>query len=249
VGGSGTAMEQLAKGAALDALGKVDAGLTSYTGSTLATLRYYFDVNNSYVLSKLKLLFFPYRHAEWERSLTGNSVPLPPKDDCNAPDLYLPSMAFVTYILSMGFALAAQDRFTPDALGLNGSSGLAIMLLEVTAIKLAFYLSQGARLPFLDLCSYSGYKFLPLPLILVFRLAFGTLAGYCVLCITSSSIGVAMVKMLRAASAQGGSTGFAPGFVTEGLASPSKRERKQNYTLWGVAAAQLLWAWYLCRGV
>ena len=33
-----------------------------------------------------------------------------------------------------------------------------IVLLEVSVIKLAFYLVQGARIPFLELCSCSGYK-------------------------------------------------------------------------------------------
>jgi hypothetical protein len=31
------------------------------------SLRYYFDVNNSYVVNKLKLLVFPFKHKHWYR--------------------------------------------------------------------------------------------------------------------------------------------------------------------------------------
>jgi hypothetical protein len=34
----------------------------------------------------------------------------PPSDDINAPDLYIPTMAFVTYCLAMGYGLAQQDQ-------------------------------------------------------------------------------------------------------------------------------------------
>lgn len=31
------------------------------------SLRYYFDVNNSYVQNKLRILLAPYRHKQWKR--------------------------------------------------------------------------------------------------------------------------------------------------------------------------------------
>ena len=44
-------------------------------------------------------------------------------------------------------------------------------------------------------------------------------------------------------------SGFAPGFMTEGVGSPGRNEkkRKQNYGLMGVALLQPLFFWYLSR--
>jgi len=174
---------------------------------------------------------------------------MPPKEDVNAPDLYLPTMAFVTYMLVMGYALGAQDKFTPDVLGLAGSSGLAILLLEVFAIKLIFYLVQGLRIPLLDLCSCCGYKFLGVVITLAAKTTLGVYAGWFMLALTCLSIGTFMVKTLRSFSAQ--AEGFTPGFITEGIASPRQTDarKKQNYLLWGIGFLQAPWTWYLCYGV
>ncbi len=37
-----------------------------------------------------------------------------PKFDVNAPDLYIPSMAYVTYVLVVGCVLGVRDAFSPD---------------------------------------------------------------------------------------------------------------------------------------
>lgn len=34
-----------------------------------------------------------------------------PRDDINAPDLYIPSMAFISYILLIGLAMGLSDRY------------------------------------------------------------------------------------------------------------------------------------------
>ena len=62
-------------------------------------------MNNSYVARKLKLIFFPFRHQQWERSGHADGRPRAPKEDVNAPDLYIPAMAFATYVLLFGYTL------------------------------------------------------------------------------------------------------------------------------------------------
>jgi len=144
-GGGASSVETLAKNAAMAYVGQAEGHLNAYTGSTLAMLRYYFAVNQVYVRRKLQVVFFPFKHREWERRLGEDGQPLPPKADINAPDLYLPLMAYVTYILAYGFALGTEGRFTsPDVLGLAGSSGMAIVFLETAIIKLGFYLHGAA---------------------------------------------------------------------------------------------------------
>uniref|UniRef100_A0A8C7ES19 Protein YIF1 n=1 Tax=Neovison vison TaxID=452646 RepID=A0A8C7ES19_NEOVI len=70
-------------------------------------LKYFFAVDTAYVAKKLGLLVFPYTHQNWEVQYS-RDVPLPPRQDLNAPDLYIPTMAFITYVLLAGMALGIQ---------------------------------------------------------------------------------------------------------------------------------------------
>ena len=67
-------------------------------------------------------------------------MPQPPCVDANAPDLYLPLMSFVTYMLVAGFVSGADGRFTPEVLASSGSFGLFMVIFEVCLIKLMLYL-------------------------------------------------------------------------------------------------------------
>ncbi|XP_040112288.1 protein YIF1A isoform X1 [Oryx dammah] len=75
-------------------------------------LKYFFAVDTAYVAKKLGLLVFPYTHQNWEVQYS-RDVPLPPRQDLNAPDLYIPTMAFITYVLLAGMALGIQKRSVP----------------------------------------------------------------------------------------------------------------------------------------
>lgn len=150
----------------------------------MPVLKHYFNVSNSYVLHKLRIVLFPWRHKPWSRahrhSSAGSGVSsaysetpsavktassgsegfLPPRDDVNSPDLYIPTMAFVTYIIVTSVILGIESRFHPEVLGLRASRALAIILVELAAIKLGTYLLniQGDH-TMMDLLAYSGYKF------------------------------------------------------------------------------------------
>jgi hypothetical protein len=55
-----------------------------------------FQVTNSYVIRKLRIVLFPWRHRPWGRQVLraadngGVDGWQPPRDDINAPDLYIP---------------------------------------------------------------------------------------------------------------------------------------------------------------
>jgi len=219
--------------------------------SRLALLRYYFDVNNAYVLKKLQILMLPFRHHEWERqhSADGTGEMRPPSLDPNAPDLYLPLMGFLTYILVAGFVSGADGRFTPEVLWQTGSSGSVIVIIEVGLIKLALYLlqSEGGGAPSLDLVSCSGYKFIAAVLVLLAKTFLGAVAGYVAILACGASIGTFMVQTIRQCLVQG--SGFTPGFMTNGMGSPGRKEKrtKQTYSLMAVACLQPLFFWYLSR--
>jgi protein transport protein YIF1 len=63
-------------------------------------LKPYFNVSTSYVMRKLRLLLFPWRHKPWSRQLQRNEIAgvtegyKPPREDINAPDLYIPGISF-----------------------------------------------------------------------------------------------------------------------------------------------------------
>ncbi|EST08980.2 Hrf1 [Kalmanozyma brasiliensis GHG001] len=149
----------------------------------MPVLKHYFNVSNSYVLHKLRIVLFPWRHKPWSRAhrhsapgvgvsgaysepvgvktaASGGEGYLPPRDDVNSPDLYIPTMAFVTYIIVTSVILGLESRFHPEVLGLRASRALAIILVELAAIKLGTYLLniQGDH-TMMDLLAYSGYKF------------------------------------------------------------------------------------------
>jgi hypothetical protein len=76
--------------------------------------RYYFNVSNSYVLNKIQVLLFPFMHKGWARiveQMDDNGqvgAYAAPRGDLNAPDLYIPLMSFVTYIIIVGFLRWSQ---------------------------------------------------------------------------------------------------------------------------------------------
>lgn len=50
----------------------------------------------------------------WE-VLYQQDTPVAPRFDVNAPDLYIPAMGFITYVLVAGLALGTQNRYGSGA--------------------------------------------------------------------------------------------------------------------------------------
>ncbi|KAJ2613948.1 Transport protein yif1 [Coemansia sp. RSA 1365] len=132
---------------------------------SMRQLKYYFDVSNIYVLSKLRMLIFPWLQRNWhrhvERDQSGQVVGhMSPREDNNSPDLYIPTMGLVTYVITIGLIIGRMGVFHPEDLGFTASSALGIIVFEVLLVKMFCYLlSVGSELQFLDIVAYSGYKF------------------------------------------------------------------------------------------
>lgn len=61
----------------------------------VSALKHYFNVSNFYVVNKLFLVLFPWRHKPWSRKQGSGANGqeawyLPPRDDINSPDMYIP---------------------------------------------------------------------------------------------------------------------------------------------------------------
>uniref|UniRef100_A0A914HEH7 Protein YIF1 n=1 Tax=Globodera rostochiensis TaxID=31243 RepID=A0A914HEH7_GLORO len=123
-------------------------------------LKYYFAVDTNYVRRKLGIILFPFLHRDWANKLSDGEKPVLPCEDVNAPDLYIPLMAFITYVLVSGFVFGVQKRFTPEKLGMLTTNALFYLLLEngiVFVMKYALNISQSLNI--WHALSYSSYKF------------------------------------------------------------------------------------------
>ncbi|VDN07136.1 unnamed protein product [Thelazia callipaeda] len=123
-------------------------------------LKYYFAVDNAYVGKKLALILFPFLHRDWAIKYDSSDSPVPPRSDVNAPDLYIPLMAYVTYILISGFLLGTQKRFTPEQLGIITTNALAYLFFENLILFITrFVMNISQSLTFWHSLAYSSYKF------------------------------------------------------------------------------------------
>eukprot|EP01101_Sappina_pedata_P012454 TRINITY_DN8574_c0_g1_i1.p1 TRINITY_DN8574_c0_g1~~TRINITY_DN8574_c0_g1_i1.p1 ORF type:complete len:329 (-),score=109.11 TRINITY_DN8574_c0_g1_i1:104-1069(-) len=205
----------------------------------LSTLKYYFNVNTPYVLKKLQLIIFPFRHKSWTRKFfrdesIGIEAYLPPKEDINAPDLYIPLMSFVTYVLLYGFLLGVSNRFTPELLATVSSRTIAILILELAVIKAAFFILPNAlEVKIYDLIAYIGYVFVGVNVSLLSGYLFGNTVLFGTAIILGLSMSTFMVKTLRLV--------FPTGYDMGVQQSTSLR----NYFLLVVAVIQIVISFYL----
>ncbi|KAI4736469.1 YIF1-domain-containing protein [Aureobasidium sp. EXF-12298] len=145
----------------------------------VSAMKHYFNVSNKYVVNKLFIVLFPWRHRPWSRqqqpmASSGQSGPmfLPPREDINSPDMYIPVMAFVTYILLSTLLAGLQGAFRPELLGLTATNAFAVVIIELLLLKLGTYLLNiSNESQWLDLVAYSGYKFVGI----IFTIALATI--------------------------------------------------------------------------
>lgn len=129
-----------------------------------SAFKYYFQVSNSYVLFKLYLVLFPWRHKSWARKLQRSEDSgaidgyATARDDINAPDMYIPYLAFTTYILLNCVVAGVKGSFHPQLIQSLTSSTVAFLMVEMVLLKCGTYLLRADAV-LLDFFAYSGYKF------------------------------------------------------------------------------------------
>ncbi|XP_053613823.1 protein YIF1B-B [Plodia interpunctella] len=211
----------------------------------VSRMRYYFAVDTRYVLKKLMLILFPFTHKEWMLKYDQDS-PVQPRYDINAPDLYIPSMGYVTYVLLAGFMLGLQHRFSPEQIGMQASSALAYIIFEMILYLVTLYITNtNTNLKTLDLLAFSGYKYIIMIGSLLAGLMLGRTGYYCSLVYTSFTLSYFLVKTLRVQVLSGsGSSPAAP--YSDPWPRPSASGTKRRvYFLLFVAITQPLLSWWL----
>uniref|UniRef100_A0ACD5YPS5 Uncharacterized protein n=1 Tax=Avena sativa TaxID=4498 RepID=A0ACD5YPS5_AVESA len=174
----------------------MQSNITQY----LSDPQYYFQVNSQYVRNKLKVILFPFFHrGHWTRitePVGGRLSYKPPIQDINAPDLYIPLMAFGTYIVIAGYALGVLGRFTPEALTLQFTRGLLGWFLQVVLIKGLLYSLGSGEAPLLDIVAYAGYGFAGTSLAMLARI-FWSYLYYFIMPWFCLCTGVFLVKTMK----------------------------------------------------
>ncbi|CAF2344900.1 unnamed protein product [Rotaria sp. Silwood2] len=231
-------------------LNVVEQGMKDITGKTvnmlpnemkksLSSIKYYFAVDQTYVLKKLCLLLFPFRPRKWSLEYSADE-PVPPRVDSNAPDYYIPLMSAITYVLVAGLVLGIQERFTPEQLGMHASSALVWNIIEICVLCFTFYIfNVQSKLRTLDLIAYCGYKYVGMIVALSSYLITHSLFVYhCSLLYVSLSLAYFLVKCLRlqilsdtSGSQQYGSSG----------------NKRRIYLLLLIVILQPLFIWYLTQ--
>lgn len=162
--------------------------------------QYYFQVNDHYVRNKLKVVLFPFLHrGHWTRitePVGGRLSYKPPIYDINAPDLYIPLMAFGTYVVLAGFSLGLQGKFTPEALNWLFMKGIVGWFLQVSLLKMSLFSLGGAEAPLLDIVAYAGYAFAGLCLAVFGRIIM-SYSYYFLMPWTCLCMGIFLVKTMK----------------------------------------------------
>lgn len=213
----------------------------------ISVLKHHFNVSNSYVMNKLRLLLFPWRHKPWSRRMhrseNGQTEWQPPRDDLNAPDLYIPLMALVTYILLAALYSGLDSRFHPEILGVTASKALAVVLLDFLFVKLGCYFLNipGGINQVLDLLAYGGYKFVGVIVTLMFGLMkVGWTVYTLIFTYSFLATGFFLLRSLRSLVLPDASATAAP------VNNPSQRSRRITF-LFLVAVTQVIYMGVLVR--
>ncbi|KAF7822337.1 protein YIF1B-like [Senna tora] len=162
--------------------------------------QYYFQVNDHYVKNKLKVVLFPFLHrGHWTRitePVGGRLSYKPPFHDINAPDLYIPLMAFGTYVVLAGLSLGLRGKFSPEALNWLFIKGLVGWFMQGMLLKVTLLSLGSGETPLLDIIAYAGYTFAGMCLAVLGRIILGY-SYYFLMPWTCLCIGVFLVKTMK----------------------------------------------------
>lgn len=169
-------------------------------------------------------------------------VPIQPRYEINAPDLYIPAMAYVTYILVAGLVLGMQDKFSPEQIGITASSALAWCIVELAVYSLILYILQvKTSLKTLDLLAYSGYKFVGTITSILLSVLLGKTGFYAALIYTNLALAFFLVRSLKIQVLSEHASKEQSYYDSENMTGHKRR----LYFLLFVAGAQIVLSWWL----
>lgn len=168
--------------------------------------------------------------------------PVQPRFEINAPDLYIPTMAYITYIFVAGLVLGMQDKFSPEQIGITASSALAWCIIELAIYCAILYILQvETSLKTLDLLAYSGYKFVGTIISILVSVVAGRTGFYVSLIYTNLALAFFLVRSLKVQVLAENGTKEQSYY---GSANTAGHKRRLYFLLF-VAGAQSVLSWWL----
>lgn len=160
---------------------EISKGSTNMLPQVVAVARRYFNVSHGYVLRKCLWLLVPSTssktksvdgelgiESDWTvRIADGLQV------DIEEPDLYIPAMGFVTYVLLSCLIRGLQESFHPDVFSTIMTFALVVLVVETAVFKAILFTAGAVNTPTADLAALLSYKFFYLSLQMLFGLLLG----------------------------------------------------------------------------
>jgi hypothetical protein len=171
---------------------------SGWLSSQWKSLHFYFDVSHSYILTKLLLLLVPWTEKEeWRQEYDADHVVSSPRHNRFAPDLYLPLMSFITYIILVGLVSGSNGEFSPELLGVVASRGIVLLMMELIVLFGGFYLLQINFPHLLDLVAYCAYKYVSCIINLACSFLFGPEYFYPAFCYSATMYAIFLSNSLK----------------------------------------------------
>ncbi|KAK0737524.1 YIF1-domain-containing protein [Apiosordaria backusii] len=229
----------------------------------VSALKHYFNVTNSYVINKLFLVLFPWRHKPWTRRQASGAgaggqeawLYLPPRDDINSPDMYIPVMSIVTYVFLRTLIAGLQGEFQPELFGYIATKAIVVVALEILGLRVGCYLlSISNESQLLDLMAYSGYKFVGMIVTIAISEIFnwgkgtGGWVGWTLFIYTFLANSLFLMRSLKyVLLPENNNDSRGPMQTMHPLDSRAKRSQRTQFLFAYSYIVQALFMWILCR--
>ncbi|GMH43069.1 hypothetical protein BSKO_10991 [Bryopsis sp. KO-2023] len=167
-----------------------------------SALNYHFAISKEYVRTKVLMVLAPYL-GRWNYSRVPEQIPggpkyRPPRADVNCPDLYIPLMAFFTYILMASIPKVQSNEFTPEVMYTKAYRGLVGWACHAIVIKgVVMAMSLPSSISMVESACYSGYVFVLLCLNAVAVISKVNFAGLGACIYSSLCMAVFLVKSFK----------------------------------------------------
>jgi len=110
----------------------------------------------------------------------------------------IPTMAYATYILLVGYILGLRNAFSPDSLATTASSALVWLILEIGVIYLTLTIMNiNTSLTKWDILAFSSYKYVGIIAVLISGLLLNTKGYYIGLIYVSVSFMFFLLRTLK----------------------------------------------------
>lgn len=172
----------------IPAAGQQISGFVQNTGGWIdRSLRPLFAVDDAYVVKKIGFLMLPFFNRRWQENVV-------------QPDLYIPMMSFITYVITASYMLGLKDKFSPEQLGMLSSSALICLTLEVgLMVFLLNIFNVKTWYSFLHYVAFSGYKFVPIIAAMLISLPFKSTGYFITIAYTTLALGYYFIKSFHIA--------------------------------------------------